>query len=168
MTRFRNHGWEPNELKIYWNAEQLENLCPKHEAETESKAETKVETTDESKDETKVEAETESKDETKAETKVEITDEVKHEVQDETKAEAKVEKKVEAKDENLPPHDPSDADVILALRQYPVSNRNHDCTITYVNKGIEKAVFDAPEDAQLIVLNFAVSYFMDIVLDYYI
>lgn len=100
MSRFRSQGWEPNELKIYWNAKQLENLCPKEEKN------------------------------------------------------------------DLPPHDPSDADVIVALRQYPVSKRNHDVTITYVNKGIEKAVFDAPEDAQLIVLNFAVSYSSTIVLVY--
>jgi DNA-directed RNA polymerase subunit F len=114
MARFRSHGWEPEELKIYWNAKQLENLCPKSQTEDE--------------------------------------------IKNETNTEVKIEKTHEAKVENLPPHDPSDVDVVLALRQYPVSNRNYDCTINYINKGIEKAVFDAPEDAQLIVLNFAVSY----------
>jgi hypothetical protein len=101
MTRYRSHGWDPTELKIYWNEKQLENLCPKNDTNNE----------------------------------------------------------------NLPPHDPSDADVVRALRQYPVSQRNHDVKISYIHKGIEKAVFDAPEDAQLIVLNFAVSYSLNIVLD---
>ncbi|CAF4453093.1 unnamed protein product [Adineta steineri] len=58
-------------------------------------------------------------------------------------------------DNNLLLHDPSDTDAIQALYEYPVSKRNHAGKITYVNKGIEKAVFDAPKDAQLIVLNFA-------------
>ena len=102
MSRFRSQGWEPNELKLYWNATQLENLCPKE-------------------------------------------------------------------DKNDPPtSDPSDADVVVALRQYPVSKRNHDVKISYIHKGIEKAVFDAPEDAQLIVLNFAVSYSSSIVSCLYI
>ena len=86
ITRFRSQGWQPEELKLYWNVEQIENLC--HE-ELEC--------------------------------------------------------------------DPSDTDAVSALRQNPVSKRNHQCQITYVNKGIEKAVFDVPEDAQIIVLNFAVS-----------
>lgn len=90
ITRFRNHGWDPSELKLYWNAKQLEDLCPKDGIDAEFL------------------------------------------------------------------HDPSDADAVHALRQYPVCQRNHAGKITYVNKGIEKAVFDAPENAQLIVLNFAV------------
>ncbi|CAF1036176.1 unnamed protein product [Adineta steineri] len=98
MARFRSCGWKPNELKLYWNATQLENLCPKY-----------------------------------------VTND----------------KQVKEKDKNLPSHDPSDADAVLALRQYPVSKRIHAGTITYVNKGIQDAVFDAPKDAQLIVLNFA-------------
>jgi hypothetical protein len=97
MARFRSHGWEPKELKVYWNAKQLENLCPKDE-------------------------QTDDKD-------------------------------------ISPPHDPSDSDVVRALRECPVSKRDHAGEITYVNKGIEKAVFDVPEEAQIIVLNFAVSYF---------
>lgn len=93
MTRFRSQGWQPEELKLYWNVEQIENLCQTCQSENEE---------------------------------------------------------IEC--------DPSDVDAVLALRQYPVSKRNHESEITYINKGIEKAVFDAPEDAQLIVLNFAVSY----------
>jgi hypothetical protein len=93
MTKFRKDGFKPEELKIYWNLEQLENLCPKQG---------------------------------------------------------------EQSDIIPPPHDPSDIDAIKNLRQYPVSTRNHSGTITYVHKGIEKAVFDIPPDAQIIVLNFAV------------
>jgi hypothetical protein len=95
MAKFRKNGFEPKELKLYWNAEQLENLCPKQEKQSEIKP---------------------------------------------------------------PPHDPSDDDCIENLRQYPVSERNHSGTITYVNKGIEKAVFDIPDEAQIIVLNFAVKF----------
>ncbi len=91
MARFRSHGWDPKELKVYWNFQQLEDLRPKSDTEY------------------------------------------------------------------LPAHDPSDADAVLALRQNPVAKRNFDCKIEYINKGIELAVFDAPKDVQLIVLNFAVS-----------
>ncbi|CAF1149942.1 unnamed protein product [Didymodactylos carnosus] len=94
MTRFRENGWEPDELKVYWNAEQLEILCPKDD-------------------------------------------------------------QLDKEDGRLPPHDPSDVDVVEALRQCPVSKRNHAGKITYVNNGIEKAVFDVPRNAQIIVLNFA-------------
>jgi hypothetical protein len=160
MARFRSHGWEPEELKIYWNAKQLENLCPQYDTEENGKQNLKAE--GETKDEVK--------NVTEAEVNIESTDEVKTETKDEAiveKAdEATNETKISAKAEYLPPHDPSDADVVLALREYPVSNRNHECTITYVHKGIEKAVFDAPEDAQLIVLNFAVSYFLKIILNH--
>ncbi|CAF4276044.1 unnamed protein product [Rotaria magnacalcarata] len=31
MNRFRKDGFKPEELKVYWNEEQLEDLCPKHE-----------------------------------------------------------------------------------------------------------------------------------------
>jgi len=93
MEKFRKGGFEPKELKLYWNAEQLENLYPK-----------------------------------------------------------------EGEQANIElPHDPSDDDCITNLRQYPVSERKHSGKITYVNKGIEKAVFDVPENAQIIVLNFAVN-----------
>lgn len=59
--------------------------------------------------------------------------------------------------EITPPHDPSDDDAIKNLRQYPVSNRNHAGQISYINDGIERAVFGIPEDAQIILLNFAVN-----------
>lgn len=103
MDRFRSHGWKAEELKIYWNAQQLEDLCPQS-------------TTDDKEEE-------------------------------------------EAK-KDFPPHDPSDVDAVLALRQNPVSKRNFDCKIEFIHQGIERAVFDAPKDAQLIVLNFAVSLFL--------
>ena len=91
MNKFRKDGYSPDELKLYWNAEQLENLCPKGE-----------------------------------------------------------------QPDVLPPHDPSDSDAIKNLRAYPVADRNHAVNISYINKGIEEAVFNIPEDAQIIVLNFAV------------
>jgi hypothetical protein len=189
MARFRSHGWKPEELKIYWNAKQLENLSPKHETndkQIEEKEKTKLEADHDSKDEAK---NNQIKEE--SETKVEESDEVKNkelaapvetndnQIQKEEKTELKADddskdeesdevknKHLVAEDGNLPPHDPSDVDVILSLRRYPVSKRNHAGKITYVNKGIERAVFDAPEDAQLIVLNFAVSHSLDIFLDY--
>lgn len=95
MNKFRKDGFNRDELKIYWNAEQLENLCPKEGEQTD------------------------------------------------------------------PPHDPSDEDAIKNLRQYPVSTRKHNGRITYVNKGIEQAVFDIPDGAQIIVLNFAVKSFLN-------
>lgn len=216
MARFRSHGWEPKELKIYWNTKQLENLCPKHETndkQVPEKDETKNEEAREAKNK-QIVAEDEGKDKQtvqEGEKERDDTNEAKNKqmgVEDEgkdkqpaeegeaerqeaseatnkqmvTKDEGKNKQKVEeaetqreeaheaknkqiavenktdkAKDENLLSHDPSDADAVLALLQYPVSKRNHAGKITYVNKGIEKAVFDAPEDAQLIVLNFAVS-----------
>ncbi len=113
MARFRSHGWDPKDLKVYWNPQQLEDLCPKSDAEEKQ-------------------------------------------IEDD---------KNEEKFENLPTHDPSDADAVLALRQYPVAKRNYDCKIEYINKGIEQAIFDAPEDAQLIVLNFAVSHFFSFLLN---
>ncbi|CAF3585040.1 unnamed protein product [Rotaria socialis] len=30
INQFRKDGFKPKELKVYWNEEQLENLCPKH------------------------------------------------------------------------------------------------------------------------------------------
>ncbi|CAF0938712.1 unnamed protein product [Adineta ricciae] len=51
--------------------------------------------------------------------------------------------------------DPSDVDTMEALRRHPVSQRNHTCKLEYINKSIEKAVFDVPEQAQLIILTFA-------------
>lgn len=93
MQRFRSGGFKPEELKVYWNAEQLEHLCPKSSDGPDTK----------------------------------------------------------------PPHDPSDADAVENLRAYPVPQRNHQGRIKYVNNGIEKAVFDVPTGAQIIVLNFAVT-----------
>ena len=58
------------------------------------------------------------------------------------------------------PFDPSDGDAVENLREYPVSERNHSGRITYVTNGIEKAVFDVPENAQIILLNFAVHNFV--------
>ena len=89
MAKFREHGFKPEELKLYWSAQQVEDLSPKGDAS--------------------------------------------------------------------PPHDPSDADAIDHLRQYPVEQRNHAGVITYVHSGIEKAVFQVPEGAQIILLNFAVT-----------
>ena len=89
IAQFRGQGFEPEELKLYWSAQQVEDLCPKDDAS--------------------------------------------------------------------PPHDPSDADAIENLRQYPVEQRMHPGVITYVHDGIEKAVFQVPEGAQIIVLNFAVT-----------
>ena len=100
MKQFRSYGWDPKDLKLYWNVQQLEDLCPKDEFKAEN----------------------------------EQTDPI-----------------------NILPCDPSDVDAMAALRRHPISQRNHTCKIEYVNEGIEKAVFDVPENAQLIVLNFAVS-----------
>jgi hypothetical protein len=94
MDKFRHDGYQPEELKLYWNAEQLEALCPKPGESLEIN----------------------------------------------------------------PPHDPSDEDAIENLRKYPVSERKHSGKIEYINKGIEKAVFDVPEGKQIIVLNFAVNF----------
>ena len=96
MEKSRKNGFKPEELKVYWNAEQLENLCPKSEEDSG----------------------------------------------------------------RTPPHDPSDDDAVKNLRAYPVQNRVHSGKIEYVNKGIEKAVFDVPKNAQIIVLNFAVKSFI--------
>ncbi|CAF1928026.1 unnamed protein product [Rotaria magnacalcarata] len=93
MDCTRPNGFQSDELKLYWNAEQLEQLCPK--------------------------------------------------------AESQLEKFLQ------PLYDPSDADAVEALRQHPVWQRNHHGKITYVTKGIEKAVFDVPKDAQIILLSFA-------------
>ncbi|CAF0719890.1 unnamed protein product [Adineta ricciae] len=90
MKKFRAEGFKPEELKVYWNAEQLESLCP-----------------------------------------------------------------TEGEDEDKISYDPSDKDAYENLRQYPVASRRNRGEITYVTNGIEKAVFDIPEDAQIIVLNFA-------------
>ncbi|CAF1275728.1 unnamed protein product [Rotaria sp. Silwood1] len=53
------------------------------------------------------------------------------------------------------PGNPTDDDAVENLRKYPISERNHSGKINYVTKGIEKAVFDIPENAQIILLNFA-------------
>lgn len=116
MSRFRRRGWKPNELKIYWNSQQLEDLCPKSLAENQQV-----------KEENDQKQSTQKSDNNNA-------------------------------SNDLPPHDPSDKDAVLALREYPVSKRNYKCQIEFIHNGIEKAVFQAPKDAQLIVLNFAVSF----------
>jgi hypothetical protein len=93
INRFRTDGFLPHELKVYWNAEQLEILCSNDGKQ----------------------------------------------------------------DASLSPHGPSDNDVVEVLRQFPVSERKHTGNITYVNNGIQKALFDVPEGAQIIVLSFAAS-----------
>ncbi|CAF1405754.1 unnamed protein product [Rotaria sp. Silwood1] len=150
MSRFRSHGWEPKELKIYWNLQQLENLCPKHETKAKQ-----VEEKDKQNNDVNNQTKLEKNEETKAEVKNENTNEINDQMKEEPKEEVKCETIAELKDDNLPPHDPSDADVVKALREHPVSKRNNAGQINYINKGIEKAVFDIPEDAQIIVLNFA-------------
>ncbi|CAF4141450.1 unnamed protein product [Rotaria magnacalcarata] len=178
MTRFRSHGWEPNELKIYWNLQQLENLCPKDETQikqVDKRNEEKIDVNNETKLEEKCElnrtqedfknlniqskTNEESKDEAKFEIEKEVNDPVRDEVKDQSSEENNREKdktNEEVENENLLlEHDPSDADAAEALRQYPVSKRNNAGKITYINQGIEKAVFDIPENAQIIVLNFA-------------
>ncbi|CAF4685296.1 unnamed protein product, partial [Rotaria sp. Silwood2] len=176
MARFRSHGWKHNELKIYWNVEQLENLCPIHETQTkhmeikdeennninsQTKIEPKCEAENNRKDTTIIETKLEKNKETKDEATVEVKNENENEndndyhVNDQMKDEPNEEVKDKAKVENLPSHDPSDVDVVQALLEYPVSKRNNLGKITYVNKGIEKAIFDIPEDDQIILLNFA-------------
>ncbi|CAF4919878.1 unnamed protein product, partial [Rotaria sp. Silwood2] len=78
IKKFRENGFDPKELKLYWNVKQIENLCP----ESSEKI----------------------------------------------------------------PYDPSDDDAVENLREYPVSERNHSGRINYVTNGIEKAVFDVPEN----------------------
>lgn len=92
IKKFRENGFDPKELKLYWNTRQIENLCP-------------------------------------------------------------------GLSERIP-YDPSDDDAVENLRKYPVNERNHSGIITYVTNGIEKAVFDVPEDAHIILLNFAVNDFI--------
>ncbi|CAF0762874.1 unnamed protein product [Adineta ricciae] len=105
MSCFRSYGWDPKELKLYWNAQQLEDLCSTEEVLNEEGG-------------------------------IDITSE-------------------QTNEKKIRPYDPSDEDAVQTLRKYPVSERNHAVKITYVHDGIEKAVFDVPEDAQIIVLNFA-------------
>ena len=88
MKRFRPDGWKQEELKVYWNVQQLEKLC-------------------------------------------------------------------QVEDCSL--HDPSDVDAVDNLRRFPVHERNHEGKIDFIHMGIERAVFTVPEDAQIILLNFAVS-----------
>ncbi|CAF3718770.1 unnamed protein product [Rotaria socialis] len=153
MARFRSSGWKPEELKIYWNVQQLENLCPKHETESkkgEEKLEPKCEAEDNRKNETTRDMKLE-----KTEVAIEAKAERKDAIENQMNARPTEKEKSEATNEILSPHDPSDADIIQALRECPVSKRNNAGKITYVNTGIEKAVFDIPETAQIIVLNFA-------------
>ncbi|CAF5072637.1 unnamed protein product, partial [Rotaria sp. Silwood1] len=62
MSRFRSHGWEPKELKIYWNLQQLENLCPKHETKAKQ-----VEEKDKQNNDVNNQTKLEKNEETKAE-----------------------------------------------------------------------------------------------------
>lgn len=117
MDKFRKDGYRSEELKLYWNAKQLENLCPKEGEQPQ------IDPPHDSSGKDCIE---------------------------------NVCPKEGEQSQIDPPHDPSDKDCIKNLRQYPVSKRNHAGEISYVNKGIEKAVFDVPADAQVIVLNFAV------------
>ncbi|CAF5226106.1 unnamed protein product, partial [Rotaria magnacalcarata] len=160
-ARFRSSGWKPEELKIYWNVQQLENLCPKHETESKKgaeKLEPECEAEDNRKDEAALDMKLE-KNEVTTEAKTERKDAIENQMN-----ERPIEKeKSEVTNEILLPHDPSDADIMQALRECPVLKRNNGGKITYVNKGIEKAVFDIPENAQIIVLNFAVNYFSNII-----
>ena len=98
MEKYRPQGFLPDELKVYWNYEQIAQLC---------------QTTN-------------------------------------------------------PPHDPSDKDVIGNLQKHPVERHFHSGRITYKTTGIEKVVFEVPESAQIILLNFAVdlSFLSDIHTDY--
>lgn len=89
MENYRKDGFTPEELKLYWNSTQLENLCPKEGVKPSS-------------------------------------------------------------------YDPSDEDAVENLAKNPVSERNHRVKIRYVNQGIQEAVFEVPDGAQVIVLNFAV------------
>lgn len=93
MEKFRQDGFAPEELKLYWNAEQLENLCPKPGEASKTTS----------------------------------------------------------------THDSSDIDAVENLLKYPVAQRHHSGEIRYVHDGIERAVFDVPEEAQIILLNFAVN-----------
>lgn len=97
VNLFRNNGWESSELKVYWNAIQVDLLRPKHNQQIEN--------------------------------------------------------------ERLPPYESCFVNVVKASRQHSVLTRNHGVKITYVNKVIEKAVFDIPNDVPIILLHFAVSYF---------
>lgn len=92
IQKFRENGFDPRELKLYWNVKQIENLCP------------------------------------------------------------------EWSEKIL--FDPSDNDAVENLRAYPVSERKHSGKITYITDGIEKAVFHVPDNAQIILLNFAVNGFV--------
>lgn len=93
MSQYRANGFLPEELKVYWNYEQIEQLCQK----------------------------------------------------------------------SNPPYDPSDKDVIENLQKHPVAQRAHSGRITYKTTGIEKVVFEVPEGAQIILLNFAVNLFFPLV-----
>ena len=99
IQKFRENGFDPKEIKLYWNAKQIENLCPESSGRI--------------------------------------------------------------------PYDPSDDDAVEYLCKYPVSERIHSGKITYVTNGIEKAVFDVPEHAQIVLLNFAVNNFVIFVKCYF-
>lgn len=101
MKQYRKEGWKPEELKLYWNLQQIENLCRRNE-------------------------------------------------------------NVVLQETNEHMIDPSDKDAYENLRIYPVGKRNHSTNFEFINKGIEQAVFDAPVDVQLIVLNFAVGFILSI------
>lgn len=67
----------------------------------------------------------------------------------------------EGEDQDKISYDPSDKDAFKNLRQYPVASRRNRGEINYVTNGIEKAVFDIPEESQVIVVNFAVNFLIN-------
>lgn len=84
ISRYRSNGFQPNDLKIYWNYNQLQalHLCNRYNPRT-------------------------------------------------------------------------DSDARNALRNSPVYQRKHSGTIRFVMSGIQEAVFQIPNDKQIIVLDFA-------------
>ena len=84
IDRFRSQGFEPQELKIYWNYEEIESL-----------------------------------------------------------------------NQNNRFNPITDSDTNQALQQCPVAERKNKGNIVYRRSGIEKAVFEIPNDKQIIVLDFA-------------
>ena len=116
----RPNGFKNEELKIYWNIEQIEALCPKDDSEKPMVDHDPKKTADDH-DPKQPTAEHDTK---------KTTDD----------------------------HDPSDEDVVENLKKFPTERRKYKGEISYINEGIEKAVFNVPEDAQIILLNFAVKW----------
>lgn len=157
MARFRSHGWKPEELKVYWNVEQIENLCKQCEAENNDHVDNKKR--HELKDadlDLKVEEREALAEKISNENTTESSAEIKTDVGNHLTVSRKEEIQIESKKATLLQYDPSDVDAVENLRLYPASKRNNAGKIHYVNQGIEEAVFQIPEEAQIIVLNFAV------------